>query len=137
MSQPQFATLWAPDGLKTFYQVDGGSTIWSGKKWVRIVRKIPVGHFPIFRYGNRMNASFTGTKNHLIRQYGGMAPVGQCSYMTSSMWEPYLHIETSEINSLAVSEEHPTWVLELEGSERMYWTNGALALDYRGEMQGR
>ena len=136
MSQPDFATVWGPNGLRTFRQLEPGEWIWSGKKWIQVVRKINVGTSTVFRYNSRMNASFIGTKDHKIKQCKRAVPVGQATYMNSSMWEPYVYYQASEIYMLSSTEEYVGWMIEISGSEHTYWSGGVLALDYRGHMLG-
>jgi hypothetical protein len=67
--QPEFATVLTPDGIKTFADIDVGSTIWSGKRWTKVVAKWKTGVKPVFEY--RTSAGrFVGTENHRIVQFG-------------------------------------------------------------------
>jgi ribonucleoside-diphosphate reductase alpha chain len=67
--QPAHATVLTPDGIRTFADINVGSTIWSGKRWTRVIRKVATGKKPVFTYQTTAGA-FLGTENHRIIQGG-------------------------------------------------------------------
>lgn len=67
--QPAWATVLTPDGIRTFADVDVGSTIWSGQRWTKIVKKVATGVKPVHAYRTRAG-TFYGTENHRVVQNG-------------------------------------------------------------------
>lgn len=74
--QPATATVLTPEGIKTFADIDVGSTIWSGKQWTKVVNKWATGVKPVFQYDTKAGR-FVGTENHRIFQNGERCEVGQ------------------------------------------------------------
>ena len=74
--QPAFATVLTPDGIRTFADIDVGSTIWSGKRWTRVVRKVYTGVKPVHAYTTSAGM-FVGTENHQIISNGRRVEVQQ------------------------------------------------------------
>lgn len=72
--QPSFATVLTPDGIRTFADIDVGSTIWSGTKWTRVKRKIHTGTKEVLRYRTTAGV-FDGTKDHRVFQDAERVPV--------------------------------------------------------------
>jgi hypothetical protein len=72
--QPGFATVLTPAGIRTFDDIDVGSTVWSGKQWTTVVAKACTGTKPVSRYVTRAGV-FTGTDNHQVFQRGERALV--------------------------------------------------------------
>lgn len=73
--QPAFATVLTPDGIRTFADIDVGSTIWSGKQWTKVTAKWSTGIKPVQRYQTTAGA-FIGTKNHRVVSRGEKHEVG-------------------------------------------------------------
>lgn len=67
--QPAWATVLTPDGIRTFADIDVGSTIWSGQRWTRVVKKVATGMKPVYAYRTRAG-TFYGTENHRVVQNG-------------------------------------------------------------------
>jgi len=63
--QPEWATVLTPEGIKTFKQIDVGSTIWSGKRWTKVTNKVMTGVKPVLAYKTRAGV-FYGTENHRV-----------------------------------------------------------------------
>jgi hypothetical protein len=67
--QSGWATVLTPEGIRTFDDISVGSTIWSGKQWTKITKKIATGTKPVFGYHTRAGV-FYGTEQHRIMQNG-------------------------------------------------------------------
>ncbi len=63
--QPAWATVLTPEGIRTFEEINVGSTIWSGKQWTKITRKISTGIKPVYRFYTRAGI-FAGTEEHKV-----------------------------------------------------------------------
>lgn len=66
---PGFARVLTPEGIRTFDQIQEGSTIWSEDGWVTVTRKWSTGIKPVFQYRTTAGA-FTGTANHRVVENG-------------------------------------------------------------------
>ena len=75
--QPGFATVLTPEGIKTFDDIDVGSTIWSGKRWTKVTAKMATGTKPVYRFRTTAGA-FIGTRDHRVVSEGVKIPVGEC-----------------------------------------------------------
>jgi ribonucleoside-diphosphate reductase alpha chain len=67
--QPAWATVLTPDGIRTFADIDVGSTIWSGQRWTKVTKKVATGVKPVHAYRTRAG-TFYGTENHRVMQNG-------------------------------------------------------------------
>lgn len=67
--QPAWATLLTPEGIRTMGEIRVGDTIWSGKRWTKVVRKLNTGIKKVKAYRTRAG-TFYGTENHRVVQYG-------------------------------------------------------------------
>jgi ribonucleotide reductase alpha subunit len=67
--QPGFATVLTPNGVRTFDDIEVGSTIWSGVRWTRVIRKIATGIKPVSIY-HTTAGRFVGTKDHKVIENG-------------------------------------------------------------------
>jgi ribonucleoside-diphosphate reductase alpha chain len=67
--QPGWATVLTKDGIRIMDDIGVGSTIWSGKQWTKVVKKVSTGTKPVYAYRTRAGV-FYGTKNHRIVQNG-------------------------------------------------------------------
>ena len=67
--QPIWAPVLTPDGIQTFGDIDVGSTIWSGKQWTKVTKKLSTGIKPVISYKTRAG-TFYGTENHRVVQRG-------------------------------------------------------------------
>ena len=72
--QPGYATVLTPEGIRTFDDIDVGSTIWSGKQWTRVVKKWSTGVKDVYRYSTSFG-EFIGTENHRVVCNGEKVPV--------------------------------------------------------------
>jgi ribonucleoside-diphosphate reductase alpha chain len=66
---PGWARVLTPDGIRTFDDIDVGSTIWSGTHWTKVIKKTATGQKPVFGFATRAG-TFYGTKDHRIVQNG-------------------------------------------------------------------
>lgn len=73
--QPADATVLTPTGISTIGGVAIGDTIWSGKKWTKIINKVATGDKEVITYRTTAG-SFVGTSNHKIVQRGEKIEVG-------------------------------------------------------------
>jgi ribonucleoside-diphosphate reductase alpha chain len=67
--QPVWATVLTPDGIRTLADIDVGSTIWSGQRWTKVIKKVATGVKPVHAYRTRAG-TFYGTENHRVMQNG-------------------------------------------------------------------
>ena len=74
--QPDFAPVLTPEGIRTFKDIEVGSTIWSGTEWTKITKKVKTGNKDIFEYKTSMGR-FIGTENHLILENGKKTKVSE------------------------------------------------------------
>jgi ribonucleotide reductase class II len=73
--QPAWAKVLTPEGIRTFADIDVGSTIWSGSAWTKVLDKWSTGVKNVYRY-NTTKGFFEGTENHRIVQDGTKIEVG-------------------------------------------------------------
>lgn len=67
--QPAWATVLTPTGIKTLGDVDNGDTIWSGKRWTKIVKKWSTGIKTVNAYQTTAG-TFFGTAQHRVVSNG-------------------------------------------------------------------
>jgi len=67
--QPAWATVLTPEGIRQFKDIDAGSTIWSGSKWTKVVKKWSTGQKPVRAFATRAG-TFYGTGNHKVVSNG-------------------------------------------------------------------
>ena len=63
--QPGWATVLTPDGMRTFDEIDVGSTIWSGKQWTTVTSKVATGRKEVNTYETAAG-TFYGTAKHRV-----------------------------------------------------------------------
>lgn len=63
--QPKYATVITREGIRTFDDIDVGTEIWDGKKWVKISKKWSTGIKPVYKY-TTTTGEFIGTDNHRV-----------------------------------------------------------------------
>jgi len=73
--QPGWATVLTPEGIRTFDQIQVGSTIWSGQKWTKVVNKVCTGTKQVNAYRTTAGV-FYGTDTHRIVSNGEKVEVG-------------------------------------------------------------
>lgn len=67
--QPGWATVLTPEGIRTFDGISVGDTIWSGKRWTKVVNKVCTGVKPVSAYKTKAGV-FYGTENHRVVSHG-------------------------------------------------------------------
>lgn len=67
--QPAWATVLTPEGIRTFADIDVGSTIWSGQRWTKVLKKWSTGEKQVNAYKTRAG-TFYGTENHRVVSQG-------------------------------------------------------------------
>lgn len=67
--QPEFAEVLTPAGVRTFSDIDVGSTIWSGMQWAMVSKKVYTGVKPVYAYETNAG-TFVGTEEHKVFQKG-------------------------------------------------------------------
>jgi len=67
--QPGWATVLTPEGIKTFNDIEIGSTIWSKDGWTKVINKINSGVKDVYEYRTTRNI-FYGTENHRVLDNG-------------------------------------------------------------------
>lgn len=67
--QPAWAKVLTPDGIRTFADINIGSTIWTQDGWTKVVNKWSTGIKSVYRYGTTVGA-FYGTENHKVLSKG-------------------------------------------------------------------
>ena len=63
--QPACATVLTPQGIRNFEDIEVGDTIWSGKDWTKVTRKVATGIKPVYYFYTRAGC-FLGTEDHQI-----------------------------------------------------------------------
>ena len=63
--QPGWATLLTPTGITTLSNIRIGDTVWSGRRWTKVVNKVATGVKSVFGYRTRAG-TFYGTSQHRI-----------------------------------------------------------------------
>ncbi len=84
--QPGFATVLTPDGIRTFDDIDIGSTIWSGNGWCRVVNKNNTGTKDVYKY-RTTSGVFVGTGNHRVVSNGEKVEADSAVSIDSSVGE--------------------------------------------------
>lgn len=143
--QPGFATVLTPDGIRTFADIDVGSTIWSGQRWTKVVRKVATGIKPVNCYITD-RGHFIGTEDHRVVSRGVKVPVKDATVIDSAVlppefvgqrfgdlvggarfklsgWDESL---ASSIDQVIPLGEHPVYDITVEADEHTYWTGGLL-----------
>ncbi len=67
--QPDFATVLTPDGVRTFADISEGSTIWSGKRWTKVLKKWMTGVKKVVAHQTTAGV-FVGTGDHKVISEG-------------------------------------------------------------------
>jgi hypothetical protein len=124
--QPDFATLLTPDGIRTMGQLDVGDTVWSGKRWTQIVRKVCTGVKRVYKYTTSAG-SFIGTENHRVVENGRKVEVRDAVGIDSC---PTLDAaQPSQCCPITAREdlgEMPVYDITVDADEHTYWTGGLL-----------
>lgn len=145
--QPDFATVLTPDGVRTFADIEVGSTIWSGERWTKVVAKVATGDKPVFAYRTTYGV-FVGTENHRIIQHGQRCEVRDALSIdqadlplneiaeNAKQWlqsagfpatrAAYYLENGDEIEEFTPLGIHPVYDITVEAPEHTYWTGGLL-----------
>jgi uncharacterized membrane protein len=140
--QPGWATVLTPQGIRRFDDIKVGSTIWSGRCWTKIVRKVATGDKRVFRF-KTARGCFVGTEDHMIIDKGCRVKVGEahqidaadpCLELLSEVeqWmfsQELLNWRVSDDNSIVKVEflgTHPVYDITVDADEHTYWTGGLL-----------
>lgn len=84
--QPGWARLLTPNGIRTFNDVSIGDTVWSGKRWTKIINKQNTGTKQVKAYSTTAGV-FYGTENHRVLSKGEKVEVGQAATIDTSQGE--------------------------------------------------
>lgn len=130
--QPAWATVLTPEGIRTFADIDVGSTIWSGKQWTKVVRKVHTGQKQVNRYAT-MAGEFVGTVDHQVFQDGTRVKARDAAYIDAcppppnSLLVPHTtdRDESAVRFNVAVGIED-VWDITVDAPEHSYWTGGLL-----------
>lgn len=117
--QPAWATVLTPDGIRTFADIDVGSTIWTGKRWTKVVRKLATGVKPVYAYRTRAG-TFYGTENHRVLCRGQKVEVGKAPMIDAA--DGISH----EIVTRQALGDMPVFDITVEDSDHVYWTDGLI-----------
>ncbi len=140
--QPGWATVLTPDGVRTFNDIDVGSTIWSGQRWTKVVRKLTTGIKPVLLYRTRCG-HFIGTEDHQVIANGQRIAAGNAHFIDSAplpadwiaeeRWPSvvfdYSFLPGSEpqtVEEVISLGNHPVYDITVEAAEHTYWTGGLL-----------
>jgi ribonucleotide reductase alpha subunit len=124
------STLLSPSGITTLGNTEVGDTIWSEDGWVHVIRKVPTGVKPVFRY--RTAAGFVEvTENHRVVSNGVKVEAREalsidwlCDGLTDRhvTWdEPHKSFSVTGVEPLG---EHQVWDITVSGPSHTYWTGG-------------
>lgn len=134
--QPAFATVLTRKGIKTFADIEEGSEIWDGNKFVKVVKKWSTGIKEVFRYVAANSSEFVGTTNHricvgvegtieegftFIKKEAGEADGLLC--MDSNEESGFKLRAITSIESLG---EHEVFDITVDSDEHVYWTGGCI-----------
>lgn len=129
--QPSTARVLTPDGIRTFADINIGSTIWSGQRWTKVIRKVATGAKEVFEYSTEAGI-FLGTKDHRVFQKGKLVAVGQAYGIDSAAWPsdgasaPSTILGTRNIVSTKSVGMMDVFDIEVDAEEHSYWTDGLL-----------
>lgn len=82
--QPSTATVLTPEGIRTFNDIDVGSTIWSGHRWTTVTHKVANGFKPVYGYRTTQGI-FLGTDKHRVVEKGVKIEVKKASHIDNSI----------------------------------------------------
>jgi len=123
--QPDFATLLTPDGIRTMGQLDVGDTVWSGKRWTQIVRKVCTGVKRVYKYTTSAG-SFIGTENHRVVENGRKVEVRDAVGIDSCPTDAAQPSQCCPITAREDLGEMPVYDITVDADEHTYWTGGLL-----------
>ena len=131
--QPGFATILTPEGIGTFDDIDVGSTIWSGKRWTKVTRKVATGVKDVNCYDTN-DGCFIGTKDHTVISNGVRVKAEFAKTIDKAEYPPefgdpedYAYVTSdSTVTNVEFLGQFPVWDIEVEAEEHTYWTGGLL-----------
>lgn len=145
--QPGFATVLTPDGISTFDDIEVGSTIWSGQRWTKVIRKIETGIKPVNVYMTH-SGEFIGTENHRVVCRGQKVEVRDADAIDCALWPREVPMTDNHYTGLSkdvadltkVPPEvftqatyrvipighHRVYDITVDAPEHTYWTGGLL-----------
>lgn len=97
--QPDSAPVLTPEGIRSFADIQIGSTIWSGQEWTEVTHKRCTGVKKVYRYHTR-GGIFTGTKNHRILSHGDKIEVGAADSIDLSVGPPAGFLDDLDIQDV-------------------------------------
>lgn len=136
--QAGFATVLTPDGIRTFDDIDVGSTIWSGQQWTKVIRKIETGIKPVNVYVTP-GGHFIGTENHHVISDGQRVEARYAMGIDGAAWPGGLNTEgraqfysdridmqSYQIEHVIPIGQHRVYDITVDAPEHTYWTGGLL-----------
>lgn len=125
--QPAMATVLTPEGVCTFADIDVGSTIWSGQRWTKVVRKVATGIKPVFKFSTT-HGTFLGTKDHKVMSRGERVSAIDADIIDVARTYGATASETRSavVYGVEYVGELPVWDIEVDALEHTYWTDGLL-----------
>lgn len=133
--QPGWASVISPLGKVFISNVDVGDTIWSGKRWTKIVRKVHSGIKPVYQYIT-MLGSFIGTEEHRVLQNGVKIMVKDANSIDTANIPPFdINLDQHELEELSKSNiiidrvycgEYDVYDLTVDDPDHTYVTDGLL-----------
>lgn len=103
--QPADATVLTPTGISTIGKIKIGDTIWSGKRWTKVVNKWSTGIKQVNEY-HTTNGVFLGTENHRIVSRGKKIEVGSAESIDAAIgpYERYLTNVQAVMDGLVIGD---------------------------------
>lgn len=122
--QPAWATVLTPDGIKSFADIEIGSTIWSSEGWTKVINKMYSGVKEVFKY-QTTRGKFEGTEQHRVLQNGVKVEVGEAKGIdTLNTPEEDLPNITSKIVSVESQGYHDVYDITVDNPSHTYWSGG-------------
>jgi hypothetical protein len=122
---PGWATVLTPEGIRTFDDIDVGSTVWSGTRWTKVVRKLATGIKPVFEYVTYAG-SFIGTEDHRVVQNGIKVQVKNAKTIDVCSTPDFSTNASAEIYKIFDHGLHTVYDITVDSSEHTYWSGGLL-----------
>ncbi len=131
--QAGWATVLTPEGIRTFDDIDVGSTIWSGQRWTTVTAKVATGVKAVFGYHTAFG-TFYGTEQHRVVENGVKVQARDAVAIDVCPLPEDIEIfeyEDLKCNSHAITliedmGEHDVYDITVDAPEHTYWTGGLL-----------
>jgi ribonucleotide reductase alpha subunit len=128
--QPGWATVFTPDGIKTFNQIRIGEIIWSGRNWTYVIRKESRGIKEVRAY-RTCKGTFYGTSDHQVVSLGNKIEVRKVRCIDISPKLPGLENSEENLSSYTILSddfinEEEVFYITVDCLEHTYWTDGLL-----------